>query len=790
MRATSLSSSTGRVVVASIAASCLVAGAVTPASAAVVGTPSVSLAAQHTYLEEYGENYGYAPALISAVAGRTVVDVSVGNATATALLADGTLVVPDEYPTQATDSLVSRAAGRAIVDIESGYVTQFALLDDGSILTFGTDEFWDVNRLADSATAGRTFTDIAGSRHFAAALATDGDVIAWGDSSLPDSQDAIDAGIDGNAVAIDAGWNDVLVLLNDGSVRAFGSNSHSQNHPEAITDALGDREVAQIATTGSTHFALLADGSVVAWGYNAAGFDTQIASLIGEEAVASITADKDTRSLIAVLESGEVVAFSSNGADHPDLIAGIGDNQVTEIATGTYDAFAIVNEPLVEFSVNGQSLEDVTLADTEFVSVDAAALRPNAPYSLTWDGVTVAEGTTTGAGTVDTELDIPTATSAGSHTAALNVGESTWSAEVTVGAGLVSKTPIISGTPRVGEQLSIIRGKWSTGVTFTYSWLKNGVVISGATGATYTLKATDRGAYIQARVKGTKTGFTAKTVTSAKTAAIGYGVISNLYPYVSGENQVGEIVTVRLDATPTPGTLSYSYQWYANNVAITGATKASYRVAASLVNKNLTVRVVASKSGYKSQVRVAEAWFVEAGELSLGDNWVDGEFAPGKRLTVVSSGGTTGIAKSFQWVRDGWVIPGATASSYLVTSADLGTTIEVRVIGYKLGYYGESETIGGDTVRPALAAGSLKISGTAKVGNQLGASVTAPEGTSTLFVWVSVTAKGTETVVSFGSPTYTVTAGDKGKTLVAYAMLQKEGFANAYRQSAPTAVVI
>ena len=58
-------------------------------------------------------------------------------------------------------------------------------------------------------------------------------------------------------------------------------------------------------------------------------------------------------------------------------------------------------------------------------------------------------------------------------------------------------------------------------MTLGYQWLRNGVAISGATGSTYKLTATDKGKRITVRVTGTKTGYTTLVKTSAATAAIG-----------------------------------------------------------------------------------------------------------------------------------------------------------------------------------------------------------------------------------------------------------------------------
>lgn len=70
----------------------------------------------------------------------------------------------------------------------------------------------------------------------------------------------------------------------------------------------------------------------------------------------------------------------------------------------------------------------------------------------------------------------------------------TVSAERTVLAGVPSNdaSPSVTGTARVGETVTCATGLWSNGVDeYTYSWLREGTAIDGATGATYALTAAD-----------------------------------------------------------------------------------------------------------------------------------------------------------------------------------------------------------------------------------------------------------------------------------------------------------
>ena len=82
-----------------------------------------------------------------------------------------------------------------------------------------------------------------------------------------------------------------------------------------------------------------------------------------------------------------------------------------------------------------------------------------------------------------------------------------------------SVLPSISGTKTVGSTLTAVDGTWSGSPTLTRQWLRNGVVIAGATAATYVLVAGDAGKQISVKVKAVNAGGTIYA-TSAETVEI------------------------------------------------------------------------------------------------------------------------------------------------------------------------------------------------------------------------------------------------------------------------------
>jgi len=68
-------------------------------------------------------------------------------------------------------------------------------------------------------------------------------------------------------------------------------------------------------------------------------------------------------------------------------------------------------------------------------------------------------------------------------------------------------------------------------------------------------------------------------------------------PRITGTAKVGYTLTAN-PGTWSPSPVTLRYQWYRSKVAIVGATKATYPLAAADAGATITVKVIASKSGY------------------------------------------------------------------------------------------------------------------------------------------------------------------------------------------------
>jgi hypothetical protein len=98
------------------------------------------------------------------------------------------------------------------------------------------------------------------------------------------------------------------------------------------------------------------------------------------------------------------------------------------------------------------------------------------------------------------------------------------------------------------------------------------------------------------------------------------------------------------------------------------------------------------------------------------------------------------VVTTYQWLREGKAIAGATGELYTIVSADLGKKITVRATGTKLGYLvgtSSSNMILGALGAPILASSMPLISGVAKVGKVLTATTgTWPGAPKYTYQWL------------------------------------------------------
>jgi hypothetical protein len=249
--------------------------------------------------------------------------------------------------------------------------------------------------------------------------------------------------------------------------------------------------------------------------------------------------------------------------------------------------------------------------------------------------------------------------------------------------------PVITGTATEDQTLSADPSGISDADglgAFSYQWRRDGASITGATGATYLLGDADVGTRITVRVSYTDARGRAEGVTSAQTA-----LIANVNdaptgsPVVSGTpTEDGTLTAVTSGIGDADGLGAFGYQWLRDGATVDGATGNTYLPGDADVGAQMSVRVTwtDARGAAESLTSAPTAPIANVNDVPVGSVAVSGTLTEDQTLTAVTSGisDIDGLgAFTYQWLRDGSAIAGATASTYLLGDADVGTQVSVRV---------------------------------------------------------------------------------------------------------------
>lgn len=247
--------------------------------------------------------------------------------------------------------------------------------------------------------------------------------------------------------------------------------------------------------------------------------------------------------------------------------------------------------------------------------------------------------------------------------------------------------PSIEGTLTVGSVLTTNPGTWEPQpVRFSYQWLRDGQLIPNAIRNTYTLTPSDAGLTVSVRVTSIKTGYNSQTRDSPATGIVEGGVLTVGYPSITGERNVGDVVTA------VPGTwgrapVAFTYQWNRNGEPIVGATAQTYVLAADDAGSPISVTVVGSKPGFTTASRTSNTIGVYRQLDPPPIPKVSGSAQVGESIRADPGVWQPApVQLTYQWLRDGAPISGATERVYSVAAADSGRSLSVQISGSKAGY--------------------------------------------------------------------------------------------------------
>ncbi len=377
--------------------------------------------------------------------------------------------------------------------------------------------------------------------------------------------------------------------------------------------------------------------------------------------------------------------------------------------------------------------------------------------------------------------------------------------------------PVISGTARDTQTLSATTGTW-TGtptITYTYQWQRCDVLggacqpIVGATSSTYTLTWTDVGGTARVVVTGTNAAGSSSATAAASAVIVATPPVNTVLPVISGALTEGSTASASTGTWTGTPTITYTYQWRRCNPAgnscsdIGGATASTYTLVAADVGSTLRVVVTGTNAGGSSNATSSAATGNPGAPANTAIPTISGTTRDTQTLTATNGTwtGSAPLTYTYQWQRCNAAgascadIAGSTAVTRTLTSADVGSTLRVRVTATNVAGSAQATSSQSAVVvaDPPVNTAVPTISGTTRDGQTLTSAVGTWTGTATITYarqWQRCNAAGASCVDIAGATgtTYALTPADVGGTIRVNVTGTNAGGSSA-ANSAVTAVI-
>jgi hypothetical protein len=274
-------------------------------------------------------------------------------------------------------------------------------------------------------------------------------------------------------------------------------------------------------------------------------------------------------------------------------------------------------------------------------------------------------------------------------------------------------------------------------------------------------------------------------------------------PAITGTAQVGSTLFA-VTGTWAPQPDSFTFKWWSNGVAISGATGSAYTVVAADLGKKITLTVTANKTGYTSLAKSSAATATVAAApapaafTTVPTPTVSG--TPKVGTPLIAATGTWAPVPttfSYRWFVANIAVTGATASTYTPVAADVGKRITVTVTGSRTGYTTAAKTsaasaavVAAPVTTPSTftTVPTPTLSGTTQVGSTLTAApgTWAPVPTTFSYRWFVANVAVSGATAS----TYAPVAADVGKRITVTVTGARSGYTSASKTSAASTAVV
>jgi surface antigen len=249
-------------------------------------------------------------------------------------------------------------------------------------------------------------------------------------------------------------------------------------------------------------------------------------------------------------------------------------------------------------------------------------------------------------------------------------------------------------------------------------------------------------------------------------------------PAISGTAKVG--VPLRASAGSWSPSGTYSYQWYASGVAISGARSTTFTPTAAQQGRAIQVRVTASRASYVTGVSTSAATAPAAPgtQTVVTPPAITGTAQVDQTLTASTGTYTpTPASVAVQWLADGVPIPGARSTTYVPTQDVAEKRLSVAVTTTTPGYTtiatpsAPTDPVLAPDITVAQPGG---VEGRLLVGQQLTADpgVLEPRDARATYVWM----RDNRPIPAVSGQTYRVAPVDIGRKISVRVQLTHTGY--------------
>ncbi|MDR0960475.1 MAG: hypothetical protein LBM23_09050 [Propionibacteriaceae bacterium] len=296
----------------------------------------------------------------------------------------------------------------------------------------------------------------------------------------------------------------------------------------------------------------------------------------------------------------------------------------------------------------------------------------------------------------------------------------------------------IAGVAQDGETLTAAPVGLSPQASYlSYQWYRDGEPVNGATERQFTLTNLEVGHEMSVEVSARLTGLDSATARSAAVLVEGRAVEFDEVTII-GDPTVGQVLRAEVTGVD-PSSADVAYQWLRAGEPIPGATGAIYTLGAADADQAISVRVTATAAGRAEATGESLPTApVALATLALDSVAITGTAETGHIVTAVISGlAPADTDVTYQWLRDGQPIDGATERTYQLIAANSGHSLSVLVTATREGFIpaSASDTVSGSSNDARVAAATIR--GEAETGSVLTARAigVAPRDADLAYQW-------------------------------------------------------